>query len=130
MADPGGGGGRIGRGPPFFGRFFFFSFFLFTPKVGLVGGWYPYPIMTEKKIQEKKKCVGVPPPPPPPPPPPRFSGLAQHLDSWPSLFTYPGSATDHWSNCHGSKCRTISHMKRRTNSLFWCNRKSLILSTS
>ena len=32
VADPGGGGGRIGRGPPFFGRFFFFfgRFFFFS----------------------------------------------------------------------------------------------------
>ena len=45
----GGGGGRIGRGPPFFGRLLFLSgvffFFLVTPEVGLVGGWYPYTVM-------------------------------------------------------------------------------------
>ena len=70
VADPG-GGGRIGRGPPFF----VFFFLLFTPEVGLVNRRYlPHNVnhaTTKKKTHTQKKksekmCRSPPPPPPPP----------------------------------------------------------------
>ena len=69
------GGPHRLRSPLFSGDFFFF-FFLVTPEVGLVGGWYPYPIMS--MTQQKKsggKNVGFPPLS-------DFSGLARHRGIW------------------------------------------------
>ena len=60
----GGGGARIGRGPPFFGRFF-----VACHPGGRSGRrMVPLPdnVNDGKKNLRKTKCVGVPPPPPPP----------------------------------------------------------------
>ena len=95
MADP--GGGRIGRGPPFFrtilifsGIFFFFFFFACHP--GGRSGRRTVPLPNNVNVGPKnsggKMCRS-----PPPPHWATFSGLAGNLDSQPPLFTNPGSAT-------------------------------------
>ena len=86
------GGANRPRPPPFFSGLFF------ACHPGGRSGRRMVPLPNNVNDAHKKKCVGVPPPPPPPPPHWatffRPGAASRNLDSRPSLFTNPGSATE------------------------------------
>ena len=105
----GSGGGGLNRPrqppPPFFPPFFFF-FFAFHPR-GRSGRRTVPPPHNVNVATNKNQGGNVPDSPPPPPAPAQWpfscrpGAASRHLDSRPSLFTNPGSATENgdWPEC-------------------------------
>ena len=98
------GGGPNRPRPPLFSAdcfFFFFFFLLFTPEVGSGRRTVPLPhnVNDEKNTHTTTTTTTTENSESPPPPPPPLSDFlmlgaaSRHLDSRPSLFTNPGSAT-------------------------------------